>query len=158
MQTLRDLDKTSPHFHNQLIDSLRGKAYQDVVSSLQGEDLVWLVNYLDNVSLHNVSSYPHSPLVQVLCETSDPSSVPFREPLDELEKICGVKNVLPEACTLSDSLLGCVYEGTFNGSKVRIRRVRTHPKGDPQKVKEVCTPRHVFPLPGAHGPRRRFAR
>ena len=52
-----------------------------------------------------------------------------------LRKICGVKNVLPKACTLSDSLLGCVYEGTFNGSKVRIRRVRTHPTGDPQKLR-----------------------
>ena len=98
------------------------------------------------------SPVPHSPLAQVLCEISDSSSVPFREPLDELKRICGISNVLPKACTLSDSLLGCVYEGTFNGSKVRVRRVRTHPKGDPQKVKEVCTPRHVFRLPGAHRP------
>ena len=58
LQTLRDIDKTSPHFHNQLIDLLRGNEYQDVVPSLQGEDLAWLVNYLDNVSRHNVSPYP----------------------------------------------------------------------------------------------------
>ena len=54
--------------------------------------------------------------------------------------------MLPEACTLSDSLLGCVYEGSFNGSKVRIRRVRTHSKGDLREVKEVHIPWHAFPL------------
>ena len=152
LQSLRDLDRTSPHFHNQLIDLLRGNGYRDVIPTLKGGGLVWLVNYLDNVSLYDVPPIPHSPLAQVLCEISDSSSVPFREPLDELKRICGISNVLPKACTLSDSLLGCVYEGTFNGSKVRVRRVRTHPKGDPQKVKEVCTPRHVFRLPGAHRP------
>ena len=146
LQALRDLDRTSPHFHNQLIDLLHGNEYRGVITTLKGGGLAWLVNYLDNVSLHDVSPHPALTLVQVLCEISDPSSVPFREPLDELKRICGVRNVLPKACTLSDSLLGCVYEGTFNSSKVRIRRVRTHPKGDPQKVMEVCTPRHVFPL------------
>ena len=158
LQTLRDLDRTSPHFHNQLIDLLRGNEYRDLIPNLEGKDLTRLVNYLDKVSLHNVPPIPHSPLAQVLCEISDPSSVPFREPLDELKRICGLKNVLPEACKLSDSLLGCVYEGTLNGSKVRIRRVRTHSNGDSQKVKEVCTPWHVFPLPGAHRSHRPFTR
>ena len=81
---------------------------------------------------------PRSSPAQILYDIPDPNIVPFQEPLDELRRICGVKNVLPATCTLSDSLLGCVYEGTFNGSKVRIRRVRTHSKGDPQKAKEVC--------------------
>ena len=40
-------------------------------------------------------------------------------------------------------------------SKVRIRRV---PKGDPQKVKEVCIPMHVFPLSGAHRSHEHFTR
>ena len=158
LQTLRDLSRASPHFHSQLIDLLRGNEYRDVIPSLQGQDLAWLVDYLDNVSLHGVPPVPHSPLAQVLCEISDPSSVPFREPLDELKRICGLKTVLPEACTLSDSLLGCVYEGTFNGSRVRVRRVRTHSKGDPQKVKEVRIPWHDFLLPGAHRSHRRFAK
>ena len=103
-------------------------------------------------------SVPRSPPAQILCNISDPNSVSFREPLDELRRICGIKNVLPNTCTLSDSLLGCVYEGTFNGSKVRIRRVRTHSKGDPQKAKEVCLRWHNFPLPDAHGLDRSFTK
>ena len=57
LQTLRDLDKTSPHFHNQLIDLLRGNEYRDVIPSLQGEDLAWLVDYLDGVSFHTISHH-----------------------------------------------------------------------------------------------------
>ena len=77
-------------------------------------------------------------MAQVLCDVPDPRSVAFRGPLEELRRICGVKNVLPKACTLSYSLLGCVYGGTFNSSKVRIRRVRMRSNGDLKKFKEVC--------------------
>ena len=55
LQKLRDLDRTSPGFHNQLADFLRGNEYQDAVPSLQGEDLVWFVNYLDKVGLQTIS-------------------------------------------------------------------------------------------------------
>ena len=58
LQTLRDLDRTSPHFYNQLIDLLRGNEYRDVIPTLEGEDLAWLVDYLDDVSLHSVSPHP----------------------------------------------------------------------------------------------------
>ena len=58
LQKLHGLDRASPHFHNQLIDLLRGNEYRDIAPSLQGEDLAWLVNYLDNVSLHTVSPHP----------------------------------------------------------------------------------------------------
>ena len=120
LQSLRDLDRTSPHFHNQLVDLLRGDEYRDDIPNLKGRGLSWLVDYLDNVSI------PHSLLAQILCEISDPSSVPFWEPLDELKRICGLKNVLPEACTLSDSPQGCVYrakeEGAFCRSKPRPQK------------------------------------
>ena len=48
----------------------------------------------------------------------------FQESLLELRKICVVKKVLPKPCTPSESLLGCVYEGAFDASKVRVRRVK----------------------------------
>ena len=70
---------------------------------------------------------------------SDHATPIFQESLRELGKICAAKEVLPKSRTLSDSLLGCVYQGTFNGSKVRIRRVKIHPGGDLRKVKEVGT-------------------
>ena len=55
LQKLRDLDTTSPDFHNQLTDFLRGNEYRDAAQDLQGEDLAWFVNYLDNVSFRIVS-------------------------------------------------------------------------------------------------------
>ena len=58
LQKLRDLDRTSPHFHDQLINFLRGNEYQNVALNLQGEDLAWLVDYLGNVSLHFVFPRP----------------------------------------------------------------------------------------------------
>ena len=158
LQKLRDLDRTSPQFDNQLINFLRGNEYKDATPSLQGENLAWLVGYLDNVSLHFVFLRPALTAGQVLSDLSDLSNVPLWEPLDELKRICGVKNVLPNTCTLPDSLLGCVYEGTFNGSKVRIRRLRTHSKENPQKVKEVRPRWRIFPLPHVHGSHRPFAR
>ena len=82
-------------------------------------------------------------------------SLAFQEYLYELKTICGVKEILPKSCTLSGFLpdnsippaSGCAYEGTLDGSKVRIQRVRMCPEGDPQKVKEVRPRRHIFSVP-----------
>jgi hypothetical protein len=51
LQQLHDLDRASPQFHEQLSSFLRGEEYQNAVPNLQGEDLAWLVEYLDSVSL-----------------------------------------------------------------------------------------------------------
>ena len=58
LQKLHDLDRTSPHFDNQLINFLRGNEYKDAAPSLQGENLAWLVDYLDNVRFHLVFPRP----------------------------------------------------------------------------------------------------
>ena len=51
LQQLHGLDRASPQFHQHLGDFLRGNEYRNTVSNLQGEDLAWLVEYLDSVSL-----------------------------------------------------------------------------------------------------------
>ena len=43
------LDKSSSEFQGQLAGLLSGKKYNECVSSLEGDDLVWLVDYLDKV-------------------------------------------------------------------------------------------------------------
>ena len=60
LQPLHDLDRTSPQFHELLLDFLRGNEYQTSVPTLQGENLAWLVEYLDSVSVQTTS--PHSAL------------------------------------------------------------------------------------------------
>ena len=58
LQPLYDLDRTSPQFHKHLTNFFRRSEYQNVVPSLKSEDLTWLVEYLDSVSLPTIS--PHS--------------------------------------------------------------------------------------------------
>jgi len=73
------------------------------------------------------------------------ASPAFQEYLHELRNICGVNEVLPKFYTLSSSLLAIglppvsesVHEGTFGGSRVRIRRVIMYPDGDPRTFKMV---------------------
>ena len=60
LQQIRNLDTTSPQFHEQLSGYLREKEFQGAVGNLQGEDLTWFVEYLDGVSLQTIS--PHSTL------------------------------------------------------------------------------------------------
>ena len=101
-----------------------------------------MCNGLSNIWIAQVLKLPFSSsrltLAQVLIDVSDRTSILFRRSLQELRNICGVKETLPMSCGLQESLLGCVYEGTFDSTKVRIRRVKMYPGGDPQKIKEVC--------------------
>jgi len=49
LQQLRRLDQSSSDFHDQLCNVLYGKDYAQCVPNLQGDDVVWLVDYLDKV-------------------------------------------------------------------------------------------------------------
>ena len=60
LQQLCDLDQTLPQFHEQLGNLLCKREYQAIVPGLQGEDLEWLVEYLDNVGVQ--IHFPHSRL------------------------------------------------------------------------------------------------
>jgi len=55
LKQLHDFDRASPQFHKHLSNFLRSEGYRSTVPSLQGEDLTWLVEYLDSVSLQTVS-------------------------------------------------------------------------------------------------------
>ena len=55
LQQLYDLDRTSPEFDEQLSDFLRGKEYRKVLPNLKSEDLTWLVEYLNSVSIRTIS-------------------------------------------------------------------------------------------------------
>lgn len=49
LQLLERLDRSSPEFPHRLSDVLREQEYRERVKNLQGPDLTWLVNYLDEV-------------------------------------------------------------------------------------------------------------
>ena len=68
-----------------------------------------------------------------LLQTGGPSPLIPLEPRPPSD----IEEVLPEFYTLSESHLGLVYEGTLNGSRVRVRRIGTPPGGDSRNVKHV---------------------
>ena len=63
LQKLHRLDTSSPEFSDQLSDTLYEEEYQRCVPSLGDGDLLWLVDYLDNVCRHE--TFPRSPLKSV---------------------------------------------------------------------------------------------
>ena len=56
LRQLHNLDRTSPQFHIHLSNFVRSKEYRNAVQNLQGEDLMWFVEYLDSVSLQTIST------------------------------------------------------------------------------------------------------
>ena len=59
LKQLRGFDRASPQFHKHLSNFLHSEEYRNAVPSLQGEDLAWLVEYLDSVSLQTI--FPNPP-------------------------------------------------------------------------------------------------
>ena len=51
LQQLGCLDKSLPQFPDQLTSLLHEKAYKDCIQKLRDDNVVWLVEYLDNVCL-----------------------------------------------------------------------------------------------------------
>ena len=62
LKKLRNLDRASPRFYKHLSSFIRSKEYRSTVPSLQGEDVAWLVEYLDSVSPKLFLSSPHPTL------------------------------------------------------------------------------------------------
>ena len=79
LEHLRGFDRTSPQFHKCLSNFFRSEGYRSAVPSLQGEDLAWLVEYLDSVSFQIISLESASNAVAVgsrVCPKSPESRVP----------------------------------------------------------------------------------
>ena len=151
LQQLHLLSRTSPEFLDKLSSILYGEEYKRSVPNLRGDDLVWLVDYLDEVRCH--VSLLRSPLkLPQALDILDPASPAFRKSLRELRHICGARAILPRSHALLSSLKitsrqpvasggsGDVYEGTLNGSKVCVKRVRVYAKDGPMKVPKVWHP------------------
>jgi tRNA (Thr-GGU) A37 N-methylase len=60
LQQLDRLNKSSPDYPDQLCNIIYGEEYVQCVPNLEGDDLVWLVEYLDKVRRR--VALLHSPL------------------------------------------------------------------------------------------------
>ena len=149
LQQLYCLNASSSEFQDQLCNVFYGDEYRRCVQDLQGGDLVWLVDYLDKVRRYATLLHSQPKPLKALGGL-DSSSPAFRKCLRELKTICGTGGMLPTSYTLLSHLLnigsepfasggyGDVYEGTHNGSRVCIKRVRSYTSEDPKKAARVC--------------------
>ena len=148
LRQLHQLDRSSPGFHDQLCNILRGLEYEKCVRNLQDDDLEWFVEYLGTVRRH--VALPRSPLTPAkTLGDLDHSSPAFRRCLSQLRRVCGASGKLPTSCTLSSDHIhigpspfasgayGDVYEGTLDGLKVCVKRVRVYTGDDPEKIVKV---------------------
>jgi len=155
LRQLRHLDKSLSDFPDQFSNVLYGEEYKQCVANLQGDDLIWLVDYLDEVC--RCVAFPHSQLkpAQALGEF-DPSGPTFRKCLRELRSLCGARGILPTSYILSSHPLNInrhpfasggfsdVYHGVLDGSRVCIKRVRVYYRDGPGKATKVrYRPNHL---------------
>jgi len=138
LEQLRRLDTSSPEFHDRVSNILGGGEYREWVSTIEGDDLVGLVGYLDRA-----------------LDKLDSASSAFRKCLRELRRVCGAGTTLPPSHILSPQDLGGnlppiaqrssgdLYEGSLKGVKVRVKRIRVHPEGTKIFYQEVVVWKHL---------------
>ena len=91
LEQLRHLDRSSSEFHDRVSNILYGEDYKKWVQTVQGDDLVGLVDYLDKVRYPSHSFAPRSsryrlstiltlpvPLSESACANSDTYAAPER--------------------------------------------------------------------------------
>ena len=155
LEQLRSLDESSLEFQDQVSNILAGKQFKDWVPTIQDDDVVGLVDYLDKVR-RRFSLASFLLILPKALDTLDPAGSAFRRCLRELRHVCGTRTILPPSYTLSSQILrvgphpvaaggsGDVYKGTLNGLRVCIKRVRIYSKDGPKKATKVRYRRHHF--------------
>ena len=149
LQKLHRLAVSSPDYCDNLYEVLHEEDYQECAANLRGDDLTWLVDYLDKVcSLHR-PLHPVLNLAQAL-DGLEPSSEAYRKCMHELRTICGTNGILPTSFAslsqlqytspepFAEGARGEVFHGTLDGSKVCIKRIKVYTKDSPEKAMKVC--------------------
>ena len=49
LQKLHNLEMSSPNFQDQLSNAFYGKEYAECMRDFEGDDVTWLINFLDKV-------------------------------------------------------------------------------------------------------------
>ena len=154
LTALEQLDSLSPKFADRVRKTLRGQKYKHYVANLQGEDLSPLVECLDKVGLRCRcdESFLKSGQTSVTLQQTSPA---YFVCWLELWRICGDNKILPQSHVLSASDVNVgerpvasigpcdVYEGSLDGSEVRVKRLRVYSIQGPKDEKRVgCRFRH----------------
>ena len=151
LQHLYSLDTSSPDLSRCLNDLIQIDDKEQYLSSLQGSELIRLVEILDGVRRFPlVSPQLMKQILQILDVTpiTDDDS---RRCLHKLQAICGHHKILPSSYNVSGYLarvgddavasggFADVWEGIHDGRKVCIKYLRTTQQTR-QAVEQVCIP------------------
>ncbi|KAF9644348.1 kinase-like protein [Thelephora ganbajun] len=132
LQRIYALEKSSPHFPEQLANMLDEKDFRDSTQRLQEEQLTMFVDYLDT-----------------LLDILDPIGPAFPRCQRELRRVCNTCEILPKSYAISNTLLRTdtqpvasgafadIYEGTLDGSRICVKQARIYSKDDPQGVQSL---------------------
>ena len=159
LQKLHRLAVSSPDYGGNLYEVLHEEDYRECVANIGGDDLTWLVDYLDKVcALHRLLHSVLNP-AQAL-DDLESSSEAYRKCRRELRTICGTNGILPTSFTplsqlqytgeepFADGAYGEVFHGTLDGSKVCIKRIKVYTKDSPKKAMKACPRSRCFPSTG----------
>jgi hypothetical protein len=152
LQHLYSLDASSPDLLRYLYYLIQNDDEDQYLSSLQGSELTRLVDFLDGVRSSPSASSP--PLttqtpqaLDVIPITDDVS----RRCLHKLQAICGRHKILPSSYNIPGDLtiidddpvafggFSDVWEGTYDGKKVCIKRLRITQQTR-KVIGKVCPP------------------
>jgi hypothetical protein len=149
LKHLYSLNPSSPDFLRVLYALIRSDENEQYSSSLEGEELIRLVDFLDNVrSISPPLSLVANRTSKALCSIQTSDDV-YRQCLRKLRAICGSHSTLPSSYIISDGLtrtgegaiefggFADVWQGVHCGKKVCIKvlRVSLNDSGSVKKVR-----------------------
>ena len=142
LQHLYSLDTSSPDLPRYLHCLIQHDEEEQYLCSLEGLELIRVVNFLDDVCPFPLASL----LLQVVKKTAQILGVApivddvFQRCLHKLRAICSRHAILPSSCTISGHLarvgdspvalggFSDVWEGLHNGTRVCIKHLRVSEK------------------------------
>ena len=148
LQRLYSLGTSSPDFLRHLYLLIQRDEKEQYLTSLQGSELVRLVDFLDEVRAVLAVFYQFTKRTSQALDVIPTTDNVARETLHKLQAICGHQVTLPSSYIISDEIarvgdspiiLGDivdVWEGNYRGKKVSIKSLRIHMKNY-QTLKKV---------------------
>ena len=138
----------SREFSNILAKTLASQEDMNTAMSLQGDDVLILVDVLDQVSRPRITRTPHLIPAQAL-ETPNVELDLRRKCVRILRRVCSSETILPRSCILSDNISkegdaaiaprwpADVWNGRHNGERVCIKVFHACTAENLPKIKQV---------------------
>jgi hypothetical protein len=157
LQHLYALDTSSPDFSRCLFWLMRSDEEEKYLSSLQGPELIRLIDFLDEVGSFSLSSFQLTKQTAQILDVAPTADDVFRRCLHKLQTICTHKTILPSSYTISGDLVRVgndpvafggfsdIWEGRLDGDKVCIKHLRIS-----EQVREAVEKASIwswFPFP-----------